>query len=278
MPSTYWPDPDKFNSPFAGSIAVNKRDLMWLDRNGLLSQGKAYPAAMMTDQGSEQANQDMFGPLFLGVAAEQLSATQVRDWIEIDREYIGPMSITSGTYYQGDLVAACDNASVNGLLSTKVKLTTSSLDAIGYILVGGTNVTTVTVVLISRVLPKYLQQVQAVNAAGGITMPDATSIALNATTGTKLGTATNQKLGFWNATPVVQPSGASEAAVTLTVGAAVATNASTNTTPYGYSTNTQADAIVTNLNALRVDMLAMNTLVDKLRADLVATGLIKGSA
>lgn len=38
---------------------------------------------------------------------------------------------------------------------------------------------------------------------GGIT--DATNIVLATGTGTKLGTATTQKLGFWNATPVVQP-------------------------------------------------------------------------
>lgn len=41
----------------------------------------------------------------------------------------------------------------------------------------------------------------------GITMTDATNIILNATTGTKIGTATTQKLGFYNATPIVQPTG-----------------------------------------------------------------------
>jgi len=39
---------------------------------------------------------------------------------------------------------------------------------------------------------------------GDITMLDAKNIAVNTTTGTKIGTATNQKLGFFNATPVVQ--------------------------------------------------------------------------
>ena len=40
--------------------------------------------------------------------------------------------------------------------------------------------------------------------ATSITLPDACNIALNTTTGTKIGTATTQKLGFFNATPVVQ--------------------------------------------------------------------------
>lgn len=40
---------------------------------------------------------------------------------------------------------------------------------------------------------------------GTMTIADAINIAVNATTGTKIGTATSQKLGFYNATPVVQP-------------------------------------------------------------------------
>jgi hypothetical protein len=36
-------------------------------------------------------------------------------------------------------------------------------------------------------------------------IPDAVDIATGTTTGTKIGTATTQKLGFWDKTPVVQP-------------------------------------------------------------------------
>ncbi len=41
---------------------------------------------------------------------------------------------------------------------------------------------------------------------GGLTITDV-NIALGTTTGTKIGTAASQKLGFYNATPVVQPTG-----------------------------------------------------------------------
>jgi len=41
---------------------------------------------------------------------------------------------------------------------------------------------------------------------------DAVNFEFNGTTGTKLGTATTQKLGFWNATPVVQQSHIANAA------------------------------------------------------------------
>lgn len=37
-------------------------------------------------------------------------------------------------------------------------------------------------------------------------LADASDIQAGTGTGTKLGTATGQKLGFWNVTPVVQPS------------------------------------------------------------------------
>jgi hypothetical protein len=38
------------------------------------------------------------------------------------------------------------------------------------------------------------------------TLADAANLVVGSSTGTKVGTATTQKLGFWNATPVVQPS------------------------------------------------------------------------
>lgn len=45
-----------------------------------------------------------------------------------------------------------------------------------------------------------------VTLSDDITIADAKNIAVNTTTGTKIGTATGQKIGFWNATPVVQQS------------------------------------------------------------------------
>lgn len=42
------------------------------------------------------------------------------------------------------------------------------------------------------------------DTSGLLTFADAVNMAFNTTTGTKIGTATGQKIGFWNATPVVQ--------------------------------------------------------------------------
>ncbi len=74
--------------------------------------------------------------------------------------------------------------------------------------------------------------------------------------GTTLGQSTTDKVSLYGVTPIVQRSGAAQAAVTTT--------GSTSSTPYGFSTAAQADAIV--------------TLVNELRAWAVAFGGIKGSA
>lgn len=56
-----------------------------------------------------------------------------------------------------------------------------------------------------------------------ITIANAVNFAFNTTTGTKLGTATTQKLSFWNATPIVQPTTAVTAA-TFVANAGTAVN------------------------------------------------------
>lgn len=75
--------------------------------------------------------------------------------------------------------------------------------------------------------------------------------------GTILGQTTAAKIAFYGKTPVVQPTSASQAAIATT--AAVSISA----TQWGYSTSTQADAIV--------------TLANRIRTDLVTLGLLKGS-
>jgi hypothetical protein len=75
----------------------------------------------------------------------------------------------------------------------------------------------------------------------GVTTPssllhlaDAGNITVGATTGTKIGTATTQKLGFYNATPVVQPAAVTDITTTATAG--------TLPTPDGTVTIADADA------------------------------------
>lgn len=88
-----------------------------------------------------------------------------------------------------------------------------------------------------------------------------------ASEGTNFGASTTDKIGFYGlATPIVQPSGAAQAAVaTSTI-----TTAATSTTPWGYATSTQADAVAAQVVLLR-------TLTNKLRTDLVALNLLAGA-
>jgi hypothetical protein len=70
-------------------------------------------------------------------------------------------------------------------------------------------------------------------ADGGITLGDAQNIAFNTTTGTKIGAATTQKLSFWNATPIVQPTTAVSSATVASPGGGV--NIKTDDTFDGYT-------------------------------------------
>lgn len=74
--------------------------------------------------------------------------------------------------------------------------------------------------------------------------------------GQLIGAASTSKVALHGKTPVVMRSGAAQVAVTTT--------AATSTTPYGYATKAQAEAIVTLVNEIR------DTLVEK--------GIFKGSA
>ena len=75
----------------------------------------------------------------------------------------------------------------------------------------------------------------------GVTLADATNVILNATTGSKIGTATTQKLGFFNATPVAQPS-----AVGAATGFAAGTTAATFHEDDTYTGNVGSTAYTIN--------------------------------
>lgn len=89
--------------------------------------------------------------------------------------------------------AASANMSLQGGAPTGTSTTGGALNLRGYTALGsGSTAQTATTVL------------QITNATT-VTVSNAVNFVFNATTGTKLGTATTQKLGFWNTTPIVQP-------------------------------------------------------------------------
>lgn len=110
--------------------------------------------------------------------------------------------------------------------------------------------------------------------SGSQTISDGYNVVVGTTTGTQFGTATNQKLGFYGKTPVVQPSGAAQAAVTLwdTVNAIGSLSISAT---YIQSEHT---ALKNDCESLAGDVRNIAALVNTLQAALVTLGAIKGSA
>ena len=105
--------------------------------------------------------------------------------------------------------AASANMSLQGGAPTGTSTIGGALNLRGYTALGsGSTAQTATTVL------------QITNATT-VTVSNAVNFVFNATTGTKLGTATTQKLGFWNTTPIVQPTTAVAAATVASPGGGV---------------------------------------------------------
>jgi UDP-N-acetyl-D-mannosaminuronic acid transferase (WecB/TagA/CpsF family) len=66
--------------------------------------------------------------------------------------------------------------------------------------------------------------------------------------GCQVGASATSLVGFYGATPAAQGA---------TGGAAVTTTASTSTSPFGYATSTQANAIVTLVNGIQAQLVAL---------------------
>lgn len=95
--------------------------------------------------------------------------------------------------------------------------------------------------------------------------------------GAHVGQSSADLVGFYGATPVAQPSSASQGAVTATAVTSVNTTATITTAAHGFATGTQGDALVKRVSQLQVDSAAVVVLVNQLRSELVTLGLLKGA-
>ena len=86
--------------------------------------------------------------------------------------------------------------------------------------------------------------------------------------------ATGGKIGFWGVTPVTQPAGAGQAAVTLGNSDGEIGGLSISAPP----TQAEVQALRDKCEELADDVRALSTLVHALRTALVNSGLIKGGA
>ena len=115
--------------------------------------------------------------------------------------------------------------------------------------------------------------------------PAAVNLQLDTVTGTKIGIAVTQKLGFWNTTPVVQPASANQAAVSAPA-SFVNTDGAIGGLSIGAAyvqAEVQAlrdacEVLADDCRALRDKVATYETLITAMRTASVNSGLIKGSA
>lgn len=98
-----------------------------------------------------------------------------------------------------------------------------------------------------------------------------TIATLAVTSSAQLGNASTDTLGFYGATVTTQP--ATVTSVTTATITSVTTTAATSTTPYGYLTSTQADALVSAVNALITRNASVVDSLNSIGTKLTALGL-----
>ena len=234
------------------------------------------------------------GQVLLGNASNVPTATALTGDVTVNSS--GVTAIGSGVIVDADVSASAEIAvskladgAARQLLQTDAAGTgvewTDNVDLPGTLDVTG-----------AAVLDSTLTVAGAATFNGNVTMGDADNIILNTTTGTKIGTAVGQKIGFWNVTPVVQPAAAGQAAaaaqtqdaVTDSTGGSVSTTLAAITAPAADATTSlTADmtavknalaSIAAQLAKIRTDVANIKTLQDASRTALVNTGLMKGAA
>lgn len=112
---------------------------------------------------------------------------------------------------------------------------------------------------------------KAVTFSESITMADGKDIVLNTTTGTKIGTATTQKLAFFNSTPVVKPTALTTQLTTITATAPgtpdYAIQDLVNVGGYGFVTADEGQSVLKVIENLQ-------TRVSELETKLQSLGLL----
>jgi len=99
-------------------------DLVYLDVDD------AKPASSQADQGSENANQELFADRFLGVAMQRSRAGETAP-IRVATTGVFEFDCPSGAFELGDLVGADENAAGNALLAQQVAKVSASKYAVG---------------------------------------------------------------------------------------------------------------------------------------------------
>jgi hypothetical protein len=128
--------------------------------------------------------------------------------------------------------------------------------------------------LVDEIIAQLNATIVAVNAGGG----SGSYTNLTVTGNSALGDAVTDTIGLYGVTPVVQPAAAAQGAVSATAITPLATTAVTQTTPWGFATQAQGDAIATQVNLIITQGAALVALANAIRTAMVALGSMKGAA
>ena len=101
-------------------------DLLWQDTDD------AKPAALLTNRGSETANQEALADVFLGVAMQRSRSGETAP-VRVATTGVFEFDCPSGTFELGNLLGADNNAADNGLLNQQVAKVNESRYAVGRI-------------------------------------------------------------------------------------------------------------------------------------------------
>ena len=96
----------------------------------MLNTDDAKPASMVVDHGTEEANQEAFATIFLGVAMQRSRSGEIAP-IRVATTGVFEMDCPSGAFELGDKVGADENAAGNALLNQQVAKVTAAKNAIG---------------------------------------------------------------------------------------------------------------------------------------------------
>jgi hypothetical protein len=119
------------------------------------------------------------------------------------------------------------------------------------------------------------------NAGPAVTSSSTETYTPETSGGYSTGQSTTDLVTFYGGTPIVQPAATAQSAVATTAITTVVTTASVQSSGFGYTTSTQAEAIVAAVNSLVSRTAANTTLLNAIRTALTGTtglNLIKGSA
>lgn len=128
--------------------------------------------------------------------------------------------------------------------------------------------------LVDEIIDQLNLAIAALNAGGG----GGSFVNLTVTGNTLLGNAVSDTIGLYGVAGVAQPAGAAQAAVATGAITPLATTAVTQTTPWGFATQAQGDAIATQVNLIITQGAALVALANAMRSAAVLIGSMKGAA